>query len=346
MRSFFIVIVLATALPCSGVFAQDEPCDLNNNGFPDVADLIQLVNMVGGSDWLDSLPRYEPMFDCDCDSLHLTINDVTMLACRLIYGCDWEDGRQWWLPSDSLYIPEVEASPGDEIDIPVYINTKHSLKSLQFALGYDPEILEITDFAISDSIPGDRYLRIYAFDTGISIIVGMAMLDEDIFYEGHLGDLRIYISHDSPVDIETSIKFFNDPHRALYTGLSSRNYIYDSPDLQLFFTHPVTVDGVIRIIDSGHRDADGINSSLFGLEAYPNPFNNSVSITFELPSESDVKIEVFDLLGRDVACLYDGPMPAGRNRIVWHADGLPSGAYFCRLESEGRILARRITLLK
>lgn len=347
MRSFFIIIVLVIALPCSGIIAQDVPCDLNNNGFVDVADLITYTNIIERIILPPyPLPIYDPRLDCDRDSLHLTRNDLVGLAYSLYQGPAWGQGRQWWLSSDSLYIPEVEASPGDEIDIPVYVKTEHRLTHVQIALRYDPSLLKVDNFIISDSIPYGYDPRVYLFEGGVSIAIELAPYDDEVFYSGHLGDLRAHVLVGSPEQLETVIEFFDDPRRALYTGICSRNYIYGSPAIQLLFTHPVTVDGVIRIIDSGHRDADEVNSSLFGLEAYPNPFNNSVSIAFELQSESDVKIEVFDLLGRQVACLHKGRMQSGRNRLIWQAGDLPSGVYFCRLESEGRILAGRITLLK
>jgi hypothetical protein len=326
--------------------AQDDPCDLNNNGFPDVGDLGALLGLVGGADGLDTLPIYDPMLDCDRDSLHLTISDLVGLAHRLVRGPAWGQGRQWWLPLDSLYIPEHEVSPGDDIDIPVYMKTEHRLTNVQIALRYDPRLLQIDDFIISDSIP-DRYdPRIYLFEGGISVVIGLAAYDDEVFYSGHLGDLRTHVLVGSLEEQETVIEFFDDPRQALYTGLASSNYIFDSPAIELLFTHPVTVDGIIGIIDRGHWDAGEVNGSLFALEAYPNPFNNSVSIAFELPLESDVRIDVFDLLGREVVHLYEGNLPSGINRLIWRADDLPSGVYFCRLESEGKMITKRITLLR
>ena len=346
MRLLIITLSTLILLPCSTVMAQEEPCDLNNNGFVDVGDLMALVGLVGGADGLDTLPIYVPMLDCDRDSLHLTISDIIGLTNRLIHGSGWGQGRQWWLPSDFLYIPEVEVSPGDDIDIPVYIKTEHPLTSVQIALKYDPTLLQVDDFIVSDSIPDGFDPRVYLFEGGISVLIGLAAFDDEVFYSGHLGDLRAHVLVGSPEELETVIEFFDDPRRALYTGLASSNYIFDTPGIQLLFTHPVTVDGVIRIIDRGRRDAGEVNSSLFSLKAYPNPFNNSVSIAFELPLDSHVRIDVFDLLGREVVRLYEGNLPSGKNRLIWRADDLPSGAYFCRLESEGKIITKRITLLK
>lgn len=346
MRLLIIALSTLIILPCSTVIAQEEPCDMNHNGYVDVSDLIMYMRVFEGIPPPHDLPPYDPFLDCDWDGLHFTINDATGLAHRLIHGSGWGQGQQWWLPLDSLYIPETEIFPGDLTDIPVYMQSDHPLTNVQFALRYDEGLLQIDDFIVSDSVPGDYRQRVYTFAGGISVIVQLAAYDDEVFYSGHLGNLRARALVGSPEEQETVIEFFTEPRWALYNGICSYNYIYDAPGIQLFFTHPTTVDGVIRIIERGRRDAGEVNRPLFGLEAFPNPFNNSVSIAFELSLESDVRIDVFDLLGREVARLYEGNLPSGRNRLIWRADDLPSGPYFCRLESEGKIITKRITLLK
>jgi hypothetical protein len=66
---------------------------------------------------------------------------------------------------------------------------------------------------------------------------------------------------------------------------------------------------------------------------YPNPFNPSTAIRFQLSAVSDVKLRVFDLLGREVATLVEGKMDAGAHTAVWNAVGFASGVYFCRLNT-------------
>lgn len=255
MRLLIITLSSLFLLACSTVMAQEVPCDLNRNGFIDVADLVMYTA------WIEHdiappypLPIYDSNLDCDRDSLHLTRNDLTGLAYSLDHGPAWGQGRQWWLSSDSLYIPEVEASPGDDIDIPIYLKTEHRLTYVQIALRYDPTLLQVDDFIISDSIPYKYDPRVYLFEGGISVVIVLAAYDDEVFYRGHLGDLRAHVLVGSPEELETVVEFFNDPRQALYTGICSGNYIYEAPGIQLLFTHPVTVDGVIRIIDRGRRD--------------------------------------------------------------------------------------------
>ena len=68
---------------------------------------------------------------------------------------------------------------------------------------------------------------------------------------------------------------------------------------------------------------------------YPNPFNSSTVITFDLPERSDVRLEVFDVLGRRVTNLTQGTIDAGRYRHTWDATGVSSGVYVMRLLISG-----------
>jgi len=63
---------------------------------------------------------------------------------------------------------------------------------------------------------------------------------------------------------------------------------------------------------------------------YPNPFNPSTTIEYGLPSASKVQLTIFDILGRNVATLYDGEQTAGYQRLRWNAP-VSTGVYFYRI---------------
>lgn len=82
------------------------------------------------------------------------------------------------------------------------------------------------------------------------------------------------------------------------------------------------------------------------LNAYPNPFNPSTTIQYDVPEETYVRLTVFDVLGREVARLVDGQRNEGRYSVTFDASGLKSGMYFYRLETPAFRQTKRFILLK
>lgn len=84
---------------------------------------------------------------------------------------------------------------------------------------------------------------------------------------------------------------------------------------------------------------------------YPNPFNPETNISFDLPSASQVELDVFNVLGQRIATLVDGNLPAGQHTVIWdgrNAEKSPvaSGIYFYRLSTSANIETRKMILMK
>ena len=69
--------------------------------------------------------------------------------------------------------------------------------------------------------------------------------------------------------------------------------------------------------------------------AYPNPFNPSATIRYALPEAADVRLVVYDVVGREVARLVEGKRPAGYHRVRFDGSRLASGLYLYRLVAKG-----------
>ena len=68
------------------------------------------------------------------------------------------------------------------------------------------------------------------------------------------------------------------------------------------------------------------------LEAgYPNPFTTQTTLTYRLAQRADVRLEIYDIQGRRVATLFEGPAPAGTQTATWNAANVASGTYVARL---------------
>jgi hypothetical protein len=92
--------------------------------------------------------------------------------------------------------------------------------------------------------------------------------------------------------------------------------------------------------------AEGIPKEIRLDQNYPNPFNPSTTISFSLPSRSVVSLKVFDLLGREVATIVQEDLSPGSYSRLWHADGLATGVYFCRLQAGSFTQTKKLVFLR
>lgn len=111
--------------------------------------------------------------------------------------------------------------------------------------------------------------------------------------------------------------------------------------------HLAKVDGEDLFAPVDHLPAN------YSLKAnYPNPFNPSTTIEFDLPEAAVVTLEIFDNLGRHVAGAYrDSPLRAGTHKWEWNAtdargNPLSSGIYFYRLQANGYTQIRKMMLVR
>lgn len=100
------------------------------------------------------------------------------------------------------------------------------------------------------------------------------------------------------------------------------------------------------LIRAGHIFRKKPATELIETINYPNPFNASTTIEFELTHTSLVELDIFDLSGQRAANLLDSELRPGSHRISWDAIDKPSGVYFYRLKVGGSSMTGRMVLLK
>lgn len=100
-------------------------------------------------------------------------------------------------------------------------------------------------------------------------------------------------------------------------------------------------------INEGIKNTSGFSEKDYILHGnYPNPFNPATNISFELRRDSHINLKIYNIMGELAATAADGLFNKGRHTIYFNGSDLPSGIYFCSLESDGVRLTRKMTLIK
>ncbi len=100
---------------------------------------------------------------------------------------------------------------------------------------------------------------------------------------------------------------------------------------------------------TGIDDGEGQSFANCNLACSPNPFSGSAVISFNLPEQMPVTLDIFDISGRVVETLVDGTVPAGANTVVWGANEnsqIPGGVYICRLSTGSASYTSRMVYLR
>lgn len=94
----------------------------------------------------------------------------------------------------------------------------------------------------------------------------------------------------------------------------------------------------------GHDETSPIT---FRLEHnFPNPFNPSTTLRYALPSSANVKLSIYDLLGRKIEMLVDEEQSAGWKEVKWNATGISGGVYFYRIQAGTFVETKKMMLIR
>jgi xylan 1,4-beta-xylosidase len=150
---------------------------------------------------------------------------------------------------------------------------------------------------------------------------------------GNTGSWKTFAQASAPV---SPISGRHDVHLK-FTGTGSDKLF----QLQSFvFTAKVETNGV-------NSTSGALTPGAFGMEQnFPNPFNGSTTISFSLPSKSEVSLKIFDISGREVASLVDGKRASGEHRVNWIASSVSSGIYLYRMRAGDFSETKKLVLLK
>ncbi len=106
---------------------------------------------------------------------------------------------------------------------------------------------------------------------------------------------------------------------------------------------PVFINTSISLSGVGEPELP-VTFALF--QNYPNPFNPATQISFDLPQTSHVLLNVYNVLGQNVATLIDREMEAGNHVFEWDGSNQASGVYFYRLTTGDYTATKKMLMLK
>jgi hypothetical protein len=135
------------------------------------------------------------------------------------------------------------------------------------------------------------------------------------------------------------------------TSSTPREYSFVDPDMApgRYAYRLKQIDNAATFSYSAAVEVEvGLAAKEFRLDAnYPNPFNPSTTIRFTLAEDGKATLRVFNMLGQEVATLFDGEVQAGRvQQVKFDASGLPTGSYVAKLEAAGRQVMQKMVLMK
>jgi hypothetical protein len=104
------------------------------------------------------------------------------------------------------------------------------------------------------------------------------------------------------------------------------------------FSAPLT--GIKNIQTSFQPDAFSLNQN------FPNPFNPTTMISFDIPFQTTVSLKIYNLIGQEVATIANENMPAGSYSKMWNALSMSGGVYYYRLQAGAYSETKKLVLLK
>lgn len=265
----------------------------------------------------------------------------------------------------SSIINNVEIVKGlDGIYIPN--NPLNTLNLFEPGKGYWIKVTEECD--LQYTLPNKILLNKYTKDYNnivfkpYSMVVTFKLLGQNF-----LDSDKIKAFCNSELRGSTSIKQINGSYYALlqiFSEIENENIIFTIERNGIDYPIEYSINSLINtslgdfhnndfieltVLNNDFDNVSILKSSIISI--YPNPFNPSTNIKYNLNSDSNVKISIYDVKGRLVNLIVDEDKPKGEYEIVWNGENqdnqvMPSGIYFCRLKTNVGVSLKKISIIK
>jgi Secretion system C-terminal sorting domain len=268
--------------------------------------------------------------------------------CILIVGFDAivkydiDFNRHWLIPQDQSWVRDSDLANDGGL---LVINGPNDGRVLT---RYEPEAV-VTVETDTQVVPPD-HSDIYYTATIDNILIGETVVDVWSVLWPPEGD-PIVSETSTPVTLVPGETLVHEDSLVVLAEYPTGEYMcrvhvgdYEHDITMGANTFEFVKEGVVTAV--GDANDSNLLPDAFALTAYPNPFNASTTISLELPTPTDLRLAVYNVAGREVAVLNDGPAAAGMHQFTFNAGSLASGVYFVRAVMPEHTIQRKIMLLR
>jgi len=210
-----------------------------------------------------------------------------------------------------------------------------------------------TEHKMQIKVFGRGYLNAWADWNGNGVFDSNEQIITDLLPEP--SQTLIDVSVNVPADALADTSYIRFRYSSV-KGLASRGWVKDGEveDFMVVISASRVSDGGDEGDDDGNTgtptsdedDHAGLPTSFALGKNYPNPFNPTTVIPFDLAAAGQVNIAVYDITGRLVKQLVSETMRAGRHTVTFNATGIPSGVYMVRMSAGGQVFSGKVALVK
>jgi hypothetical protein len=170
--------------------------------------------------------------------------------------------------------------------------------------------------------------------------------------DGYVGAFEITLTHNEGFDLEMASNNIIENAYGYNVDHNTTKIVSVTPlNGKIFSTKDSFSVKEIIVANSDSYIASKLIDSYVLVSNYPNPFNPSTTISYELIGDSNVDISIYNVMGQKVATLVNDFKATGSHTVVWDATNsngieMPSGVYFMKLNTDSQSISNKLTLLR
>jgi hypothetical protein len=165
----------------------------------------------------------------------------------------------------------------------------------------------------------------------------------DVYMFNSRGDNDYFVSYLMRANSREAIQFYDFNRDGRLDFILSKAAYVNPPGYIRYYADIYTATGITVAVSTNEIKPPG-QVRLF--QNFPNPYNPSTTIEFFLPSAADVRLAIYDALGKEIEVLVAQRMEPGFHSALWRAKGISSGVYFYRLEAGKFVVTKKMVVVQ